>query len=200
MMEPSLQLVGEWLGYLTVTAGFLKVAKAKAFDPSKRFVLRVGHTMDAVEQINAELGTNGGKSIKDRVGRMDKLMALVDARQVALMVALPEPMFWTDIDGDFTLVNRSLEDLTGFSRAHLMDSEWVNVIHPDDRIRIIKEWLGVEDGAVKQLRAWLTTCRLVEPKTGVVTMVRIEAHPIRQTFGDHHVVGWHGVLRVEDRA
>lgn len=199
-MEPSLQLAGEWLGYLTVGVGFLKVAKVKAFDPTKRFVKRVGHTMDAVEQINAELGTNGGKSIKDRVGRMDKLMALVDARQVALMVALPEPMFWTDIEGEFTLVNRRFEDLTGFSRAHLMDAEWVNVVHPHDRVRVIKEWLGTEDGAVKQLRAWLTTCRILNPKTGAVTTVRIEAHPIRQTFGDHHIVGWHGVITVEARA
>jgi PAS domain S-box-containing protein len=199
-MEPSLAVMGEWLGGLTVAVGFLKVAKVKAFDPTKRFVTRVGRTMDAVEQINAELGTNGGKSIKDRVGRMDRLMALVDARQVALMVALPEPMFWTDIEGDFTLVNRSLEDLTGFSRAHLMDAEWVNIIHPHDRVRIVKEWLGTEDGAVKQLRAWLTTCRLVNPKTGDVTTVRIEAHPIRQTFGDHSIVGWHGVLSVEDPA
>lgn len=197
-MDPTLELFSQWVGGIGAAIGFLKVAKAKVYNPSMVFVGRVGKTMDVVEQINRELGQNGGKTIRDKVDRIDQMTSMVDARQVALMAALPEPMFWTDMAGDFTLVNRSLEELTGFSRAHMLGTEWVNFIHPQDQTRVVKEWLGPDDGAVKQKRAWLTSCRCLTP-TGSVFLARIEAHPVRKSFGAHEIVGWHGVVSVEER-
>ncbi|MDP3717081.1 MAG: PAS domain-containing protein [Acidobacteriota bacterium] len=194
-MEPSLQVVGQWLAAFTAAVGFLRWAKVKAFDPARKMLQRLGSALDLVER---ELG-NGGKSMKDKVTRIDRMTARVDARQIALMAALPEPMFWTDPKGEFEMVNRAMEDLTGFSRAHLMGMEWVSAVHSLDQVRVVKEWQGPDDGAVKHQRAWLTSCRLLTP-SGRILLVRIEAHPIRESFGDHLLVGWHGVLTAEDRA
>lgn len=193
-MDPSFQLLGEWLGGLTVAVGCLRVVKVKVFDPSRVLVSRAVSTMDMVHR---ELG-NGGTSMKDKVNRIDSLTARVDARQVALMAALPEPMFWTDAKGEFEMVNRAMEDLTGFSRAHLIGMGWVSAIHPLDQARVTKEWVGPDDGAVKHERAWLTSCRLLMP-SGKILLVRIEAHPVRESFGEHLLVGWHGVTTIEDR-
>lgn len=195
MIEPSFQLVGQWIAGVTAVLGFLKLAKVKAFDPTAKLLRRVGSALDLVER---ELG-NGGKSMKDKVNRIDRLTARVDARQLALMAALPEPMFWTDARGEFDMVNRAMEDLTGFSRAHLMGMEWVSAVHPLDQARVVKEWLSPDDGAVLHKRPWLTGCRFLRPDGGIL-QVRIEAHPVRESFGEHLLVGWHGVLTVEARA
>lgn len=194
-MEPSYQLLVEVLGGMTVSYGFLKAVRVKIYTPSKAFVTRISAAMDSVER---ELG-NGGSSLKDKVNRIDSLTARVAARQVSLMAALPEAMFWTDATGEFEMVNRAMESLTGFSRAHLMKMEWVSAIHPFDQARIVKEWLGPEDGAVKHQRAWLTNCRFLTP-SGKILMLRVEAHPMFELFDKHKLVGWHGILHVEHRA
>lgn len=196
-MDPTYELLSQWAAGLTTAVAFLKVAKVKVYEPSKIFVGRVSQAMDSVERMNKELGPNGGASIKDQVNRIDRLTARVDARQVALMASLPEPMFWTDANGEFEMANRAMEDLTGFSRAHLMGMEWVSAVHPLDQTRVSKEWIGPDDGAVKQKRAWITNCRILT-QSGKILQVHIEAHPVRESFGDHLLVGWHGVVAVED--
>lgn len=191
-MDPQLQFFAELAGYAGAAIGFLKVAKVKVYDPSKRFIARVGSTMDCVEQINKELGDNGGKSLKDSVNRIDRRTLMTDARQSALIAAQPEAMFEADLSGHFTSANRAFEDLTGFSRAHLTGMEWVNAIHPEDRFRVVKEW----DHAIKDQRAWMDNCRVVTA-AGRIVLVRIEAHPMRESIGDRNVVGWHGTVCTE---
>jgi len=192
MMIIDVDLLMKMLAALTALGGLVRLIKVKCFDPSRALLLRVGLALDLVEK---ELG-NGGKSMKDKVSRIDRMTARVDARQIALMAALPEPMFWTDDKGGFEMVNRSLEDLSGFSRAHLMGMEWVSAIHPADRVRVVKEWLSPDDGAVKHQRQWVSNFRLQTPN-GRVEYVRVEAHPIRVSFGDEALVGWHGVVSTE---
>ena len=192
-MEPNYGVLTEWLGYLTAAVAFVKIAKVKAYDPAREFVQRLGRTMDAVEQISRELGDNGGKSIKDSVNRIDRRTLMTDARQAALIASQPEAMFESDVTGHFTTANRALEDITGFSRAHLTGMEWVNVIHPEDRFRVVKEW----DHAIKDQRAWIDTCRLLTA-TGRLLLVRIEAHPMRESIGERNVVGWYGTVCVEE--
>lgn len=193
-MEPNFQVIVELLGYGGAALGFLKVAKVKAFDPSRLFIRRLARTMDAVERIGKELGDNGGRSLKDSVNRIDRRTLMTDARQAALMAAQPEAMFEADTAGHFTSANRAFEDLTGFSRAHLCGMEWVNAIHPEDRFRVVKSW----DHAIKDQRAWLDNCRFVTA-AGRTLLVRVEAHPMRESIGERNVVGWHGIICVEGR-
>lgn len=198
-MDPQLQYFAELAGYAGAIGGSLaagaklaQVVKVRAYDPSKQFIQRIGTTMDTVEQIKKELGDNGGKSLKDSVKKIDDRTRMTDARQSALMAAQPEAMFEANIEGHFTSANRAFEELSGFSRAHLSGMEWVNAIHPEDRFRVVKEW----NHAVKDQRAWIDNCRMVTA-SGRVLLVRIEAHPMRESIGDRVVVGWHGTVCVE---
>lgn len=191
-LDPQLQLAVEVLGYAGATFGFLKVAKRKAYDPCRDFIRGVSGAVADVTQIKKELGDNGGKSLKDSVNRIDQRTLMTDARQSALIAAQPEAMFESDIAGHFTSANRAFEDLTGFSRQHLTGMEWVNAIHPEDRFRVVKEW----DHAIKDQRAWLDNCRLMTAG-GRSLLVRIEAHPMRESIGERNVVGWHGIVCVE---
>lgn len=194
-MTPWMEEISKAVAVTTpaLIAGWQLAKRAHPYTTKRvvSFFQRLDRAMTTVEH---QLGPNGGGSLNDAIRRIDQRTLMTDARQTALIAAQPEAMFESDLAGAFTSANRAFEDLTGFSRAHLTGMEWVNAIHPEDRFRIVKAW----QLARADHRAWIENCRLVT-QHGRLLLVRIEAHPMRESIGDRRVVGWHGTVVVEDR-
>lgn len=166
--------------------------KRSAVDPAVDFVARVNDRLDKVDRIHAELGVNGGATLSDKIEHIDRRTRRGEARLLALRLAQPEPMFEACEEGQFVVVNRALELLTGRSSADMVGMGWVNAIHHHDRDRIVREW----NFAVRDRRAFLESCKLARAD-GRVVLVRIQAYPMPDAAMQDAVVGWHGLVDVE---
>jgi len=90
----------------------------------------------ATEQakMSAELVTNGGSTTKDMV---NKIAAIQWAELYEDKSAI---IGYTDNKGNVTHINREFSRVTGRAADEFLGTNWVNVIHPKDRTRIIAEW------------------------------------------------------------
>lgn len=138
-------------------------------------------------RVDAELGPNGGSSMRDAVSR-------IAAWQAAILDQQPKPMFSTDTNGRFIEVNRPFEVLTGYASVDLYGMGWVNVIHQDDQEMFMTFWLH----ALKDQRIARRALRL-ETSDGRIVPVSIEAKPMRP-YPKAASLGLFGTVDVESAA
>ena len=130
-----------------------------------------------VEAIFKEITPNGGGSIKDKINVMSteitentKLTQQIFHRQRWIMDRRNEPIFETTQAGEYVWVNYPFAELVGREKEDIIGHNWKNVIHEDDRHRVISNW----DSAVKDGRSYEDEYRIITPHGNVVT-VRSEA-------------------------
>lgn len=192
-LPPAAVHVQNWAIWLTAI-GTCLVAVWRYFvlprlvTPMRKAWLRVSAGLETVERVGAELGANGGKSLKDRIERIDSRTRRTDARQLALFSTDPAAHFETDREGKFTGINHAFEEMTGYGPMEMRGWNGVNALHPEDRHRVMTEWTH----AVKQQRTFRERCRY-QTCDGRVLPVIIEAHPMIDSV-DGSVVGWLGTV------
>lgn len=136
------------------------------------WVRGVGSIVDDVALIKAEVLTNGGKSLKDKVVAIGDAMSVMEARQRGLISTLARATFETDANFNWTEGNMAVERLTGYGFAHLARRQWKSFVHEDDRPAVMDEIAH----AVKDKRAATISFRFVNPQNEEVP-VRLEAKP-----------------------
>ena len=149
-------------------------------------VLHEIHNKDLVD-IKKELVPNGGTSIKDVINKLSTSMTQItgflevmkvqsnrmEERQKSLLNSVEVPTFETDKAGLCTYGNIAYLNLVGRSLEEIKGPSWINIIHPDDRIRVQTEW----NAAVEQERNFELTYRLICRKK-IVYEVTCVAIPI----------------------
>jgi len=130
-------------------------------------------------RIDAELGTNGGGSIKDQV-------TLIAARQEAIFDAQNRPSFQADAHGNFSSVNRAFERRTGFPARDLLGKGWVSLLHPDD----VEDFMEVWAHMVKDGRRLRRSCRIVTAD-GTTVAISVNATPVKRK-GTAVAIEWQG--------
>jgi len=105
------------------------------------------HTM--VETIYSEITPNHGSSIKDKVVAIEsrleentKMTKQISHRQRWILDNREEPILESDSLGNFTWVNDKYCRLSGHDIAFFLGNGWRNIVHEDDRERIVSEWNG----------------------------------------------------------
>ena len=105
------------------------------------------HTM--VETIYSEITPNHGSSIKDKVvaiesrlGENTKMIKQISHRQRWILDNRDEPIFESDSLGNCTWVNDKYCRLSGHDIGFFLGNGWRNIVHEDDRERIVSEWNG----------------------------------------------------------
>lgn len=118
-----------------------------------------------IPKIYSELSPNHGTSIKDKVDKIDKkvdentkVTKQICLRQRWILDNRDEPIFECDVDGKCTWVNEKYCQLTKFSPSYLLDNGWKNVIHEDDRERVLVEW----ESALHDKRSSTCSYRIVD--------------------------------------
>lgn len=121
------------------------------------------HTM--IPKIYSELSPNHGTSIKDKIDKIDKkvdentrVTNQICLRQRWILDNRDEPIFECDVDGKCTWVNEKYCQLTKFNPSYLLEHGWKNVIHEDDRERVLNEW----ESALKDKRSSTCSYRIVD--------------------------------------
>jgi diguanylate cyclase (GGDEF)-like protein/PAS domain S-box-containing protein len=75
------------------------------------------------------------------------------------LVAAPVGIFQTDPDGSFVFVNDRWCEYSGLSKEESLGAGWLNVIHPEDRERVVTEWTE----SVRDHRDFELEYRLLRP-------------------------------------
>lgn len=123
----------EWLTHLSAAVqnvGIIVSAVAVA----------AGWVLIRVERIVREFKPNGGTSMRDQIAALRDMLSSMSARQWAIVDGLGDPMWESDGQGRCIRANRALLQLSGRSIDQLLDNNWENIVHPDDREAVWNEW------------------------------------------------------------
>lgn len=163
--------------------GFLAPRKARRLK-----LAAVADTFDSVvasqKRIEAELSTNGGKSLKDTVNRIDRKTEHLQARARHQDNRSSKPIFELDAGGGLTFANAALCQMLGLEEEDLMFRNWISRVVADQRQGILRE---IKDAVENKMP--LDTVIRFNGKGGIVTM-HFTAQPYVRLGGE--LVGFFG--------
>lgn len=141
-------------------------------------------------RIDTSLGPNGGKSVVDRLQRIEDgqhsaaaEIAWMRARIDADQRTAADPILELDATGHVTVVNRACEALIDRGAGDVIGRGLIGVVHPEDRDRVVREWLhAVED------HRWSEIALRLLRRDGTAISARMYSEPMRTRTGE--VLGW----------
>lgn len=195
----------EWIvGGITALGGLVFTTWKVAIPMFKAFKK---HT-DTLDSISKEFTSNGGTSMRDVLNKlsedatvmktdMDELKRTTDnnnkeiirigSRQWALVATQKDPVFEADSDGSYLRVNSMFSNLTERSYDEVKGNGWENIIHPEDRHRVVDEW----DSAVQKTRAFESSFRIISQHSDKVWQITCVASPYYDD-NDGKLIGYIG--------
>lgn len=178
--------VGEFFVALSAIAGFFYGGWRWVVRPAWAVVTDIRRDVrlqgEKVDGLIAQVGTNGGQTIFEKLQQQDDQLARVNS----LADVMPVPFFETDAYGRVTYANSACERLTGNSMEELRQMEWVDRVDRRERSDYVTEWLQ----AIDHRRSFERDVTVVS-RDGKRVRVNVRAEPIRSA---DRVIGWRGVL------
>lgn len=123
--------------------------------------------------ISAALTPNGGSSLYDRMSSIDRRSAVGEARLAGLVELSGFAEVETDGDGKVVRVSEAACDIVDRSAEDFLGLEWKNVLHADDRARVLAEWLD----AVRDRRTYRARMRWTR-RDGEAVPIDVIARPV----------------------
>lgn len=155
-------------------------------------VTRAIKNINKIEDILYLLGPNGGKSLYDKIVNIDNRLAKAEVRSKSLIAALEIAEWQSNVGGECVYVNSAACQLLNRSSEDFLGRNWVNVIHPEDRERVVADW----DTAIKEKRNFVCSYRWTH-SDGHAIAINVEAHPAFDS--SQHITGWIAVVRPQNK-
>lgn len=155
----------------------------KEYNEHKELLLKGNENIDAILK---ELRPNGGSSLKDQISRIENSIDVLDVKVAAVALATNVGYWKSDSNGRATEVGRSLCTILGRTESEIIGSNWVSIIHQNDREMVKNEW----DSAVDDGRDFEMIYRFVKPD-GSIQKVKGFAHAILK---NDRLIGYFGTL------
>lgn len=127
-----------------------------------------------INRLFIEMTPNGGSSLCDSVRRMEIGIAKVETRHRAFLDSLRVIRFEADETGGCLWVSEAYCELTGATSTNALGTGWTNILHPDDKELVLKEWAA----AVAGKRDYIQTYRLINLYDQSEHKVRCHASPL----------------------
>lgn len=148
---------------------------------------RVDAAMGKIDTMAAALGPNGGKSLSDLIHKtaaaaerteqttslLAAAVALNDIRTAEITDLMTNLLLEFCDEGLNIRASEAFCRQFGYTPNELLNHGWKNVIHEDDRARMIREF----DFAVRERRAFSSVGRFVSKSGGVVLNGHMTANP-----------------------
>lgn len=162
--------------------------------------------INRIKNIEYELKTNGGFSVKDVVSKMhgnvisiqDKLDKVISQARARTELALNQSLiaqFLCNDKGEITFANDAMSDLFGLSKTHLLKNKYLSVIDDQGVKEEIIRRLGF--AISKQITFSMNDIPLRNPKDNQVTKVRLVVSP---TLDDKDNFVWFlGKVTIENK-
>jgi len=194
-VESVAKSVGFWGVIIgAVIAAFKKVILPiwrffKEYNDHKELLLKGNENIEAILK---ELRPNGGSSLKDQLSRIEDNIEILDVKVASVALATNVGYWKSDYKGRAIEVGRSLCSILGRNESEILGSNWVGIIHPEDRERVKEEW----DSSVEDSRNFEMIYRFLKPD-GSVQKVKCFAHTILK---NDTLIGYFGTLIKEGDA
>lgn len=154
--------------------------------------------------VRAQLGKNGGESVRDSVDRIEHGVSVLQARVATMANIAGEATFECDTRGHIVRINEAAEQLTGLHLAEFRGLNWINVIAVDERESFRQEFFS----ALTDQRAFAGEVHIM---TGVhvgrrLLLLRVQMWPMRvhplphQSDRVAEVIGWMGKFEEVEQA
>ncbi|HEU4912227.1 MAG TPA: PAS domain S-box protein [Actinomycetes bacterium] len=130
-----------------------------------------------LEILNAELEERVAASVAEAEDGREQLRLLLERTPVGIFETAP--------DGVRRFANRRWLEIAGLSAEEAEGADWSQVVHPDDREWVGREWAA----AIAAGREWSGRFRYLRPD-GEVSWVDVAAVAVRDAGGE--VTRWHG--------
>jgi PAS domain S-box-containing protein len=187
--------VKRWLmsfvGYDRISAQLAEVS-----DKLGRHVADVNTKGQFVEKqladIIKEIHPNGGTSMKDALGRIERTQLIADQRQKAIISDLDYGTWETNEQGLVIWVNRTLCRMTGRTPNEILGHGWINMIATEDRERVHKEW----DESIADAREFELEYNYATPEG---ERVKVLSRTIKMVSANGATIGFFGIAKkIED--
>lgn len=181
-------LAGQVVGALTTIAGGIWGLYRYFYKPVIRGKM-IKPFMDRLEKIDMicdNLKPNGGKSIYDALHRIEKRMIITEARGRSLVESLDIGEFIADTEGRFVSINSIACRKLGYTIESFAGSNWLNIIHPDDREYVYENW----QQTIKEKKDFVLSYRLIDSESQPVKVDVVATY----LENNHDIVGWIGVM------
>lgn len=155
-----------------------KAARQAAFEIEIRTTLA---------EVLSEMRPNGGASMRDAIDRIDYKQGGFDAFLNAQLNIQNVAVVRTDAKGKLTNVNRQYQRMMGYSLAEVLGEGWINVIHPDNRDKIVDNWKD----AVEAEREFSEDIKYLRVDG---TSFMAHANVYREIDDNGNIRGWLGVI------
>ena len=189
----TVESVAKSVGFWGVIFGGLIAFFKKVIQPIWRFFKEYNEhkelllkSNENIETILKELRPNGGSSLKDQLSRIENSVDLLDVKVAAVALATNVGYWESDKLGRAVEIGRSLCSILGRSESEIKGSNWVSIMHPQDRESVKEEW----DNAVEDSRNFEMTYRFIKPD-GSIQKVKGSSHPILK---NNELTGFFGTL------
>jgi PAS domain S-box-containing protein len=148
--------------------------------------------------ITKQLEKNGGTSLVDKVQQiLNKLDSIslqlhrVETWKTAWMELTEEPIFVTDISGNYIWVNNAYSHLVGLTAEDLLGLGWSKALHPEDKENVIEEWKS----SISSMSKFEYTYRVVNYYSKDIAQIKTIAKPLKEQSGS--LVGYIGIIYIE---
>ena len=126
-----------------------------------------------LDDIRKEIKPNGGSSLRDSIDRIENSINMSALMNDAQMTALGVAYWRADGRGRWEHVSQDLCRIVGVTETEMLGSNWLSLIHEDDREEVTLEWKA----AVRGMRKATFECNLVRP-SGRMIRVKAVASPL----------------------
>lgn len=148
-LDPIVKL----LGAIVAGGGSLWAIWTKALRPMLNILRTRYKNLEAIPNITKDLRLireqlipNGGGSLRDVVDRLESNQVLMGHKQNLLLNTSTLAMVQMNVIGQIIEVSEPLCKLLGRAKEELMNSNWLAVVHPEDRESVDDNWRSaVED-------------------------------------------------------
>lgn len=170
------------IGVAAITLTYKKVVKP-SFIWSKSIIDSLGK----IDAIHEQMFTNGGKTLRDAVNRIENRITLLEKQQNIYIMDTPHGVFNSNKDGRFTTVNRTLCRMTGKTEGELLGNGWINSVSERDRERVVDSWKYAIENEIE-----FSTSFDITDTDGFQFRVRCTANPMKSADGK--LLGYLGII------
>lgn len=141
------------------------------------------------KKLEYELSPNGGNSLKDHVKKYGQQVSRIEGIVLAILSSSDKGVWISDESGNSIWLSDFFDKKLGWSITDMLGNGWKNVVHPDDREAVSREFLN----SIKDYRSFIMDYRYVNKNdSSIVMKVHAVCQPIKKNDGE--VIGYIGFV------
>jgi PAS domain S-box-containing protein len=134
-----------WTKMIAPFYSYLKASKER--DRKIDLLLGKMNTIEAldtkigkIDSIYEQLHPNGGKTLADKIDRIESIALNSNQSIKAVASSMGIGMWKSDVEGNCIEASDELCNILRCSESEILGSNWSQVVHPEDRENVWKEW------------------------------------------------------------